>query len=400
MTARCQSVPPCPQLTKSLWLAAVMCGCLAIELPPLAAAVVAMDAASNPAYQAETGGAWKGANPTADENPAGLDDGGLGFKPWDFAGGYHYSQQSPYGRLNHFIDGVDFAGSAFNDLGTPAFALTNANVAFGGATSVAARAFVAPLAVGATISFKFDNPALAPLQGLDDAGVVIRLNSGGGPLGQTGVKERFAVFAASNFLNGQWATADSAGDQPLGASATETAHGAEFRFTLTGAESYRFELWPLSGGTPLATKSGSLSRPGTGAIDAVEIVMYGNGSGDGLAGGGSQPTGEREFYFNNLAITTAAVGGDYDGSGVVDGADFLHWQRSFGSTVDLAADGDGNGVVAGADLQIWKNALATPVVPVAATVPEPTALATTVAPLWLALRLKRRAKSGAYRGSY
>src|SRR4051812_38524046 len=92
------------------------------------AATIASDIASNAAYAAESGGAWKGLNPTADENPAGSDDGGIGFQVWDFSGGFHYPTQSPYGRLNHFIDGVDFAHSSFNNLGSKGFGLTNANV--------------------------------------------------------------------------------------------------------------------------------------------------------------------------------------------------------------------------------------------------------------------------------
>src|SRR3954467_15282069 len=82
---------------------------------------VAADDAANIAYAAETGGAWKGLNPTSTENPPGTDNGGYGFQAWDFAGGFHDSALSPYGNLNHFIDGVDFTHSTFNNLGAPAF---------------------------------------------------------------------------------------------------------------------------------------------------------------------------------------------------------------------------------------------------------------------------------------
>ena len=111
----------------------------------VAAAAIASDAAANPAYAAESDGGWKGQNPQpletefgrlVGENPPGADNGGFGFQPWDFADGYHYPDFSPYGRLNHFIEGVDFAHSSFNNLGAPAFGLTNANLAFGGSTSI------------------------------------------------------------------------------------------------------------------------------------------------------------------------------------------------------------------------------------------------------------------------
>ncbi len=348
--------------------------CLAItgRTSASVAAVIANDVAANSAYSVQSGGAWKGTNPTAEENPAGNDNGGTGFKPWNFAGGFHYSQQSPYGRLNHFIDGVDFTASAFNDLGSPAFALTNANVVNGGATSTATRAFSAPLSVGSTLSLKFDNPALLPLHNNDEAGFVIRLNTGGGPLTQTGVRERFAIFATSNFLSGGWAAADASGDSSLGLSSSATRSGAEFRFTLTAAETYRFDLLPLAGGAPLATKTGSLARAGTGAIDAIEVLMYGNGSGNKLTGTAGQRTGEREFFFNSLSITTPGTVGDYDADGDADGSDFLRWQRTLGSTSVLAADGNRNGVVDGPDLHVWRTAFGAGAARLGAlTVPEP-----------------------------
>lgn len=46
--------------------------------------------------------------------------------------------------------------------------------------------------------------------------------------------------------------------------------------------------------------------------------------------------------------------GDFDYNGMVDGDDFLTWQRAAGSTTELAADGNDDGVVDGADLLIWR----------------------------------------------
>ena len=100
-------------------------------------AVPASDSASDPAYAAEAGGAWKGQYNAGDpwafgQNPPGNDNGGFGFLPWNFtdgntavtAGGYNGDGTfAPYGRLNHYIDGVDLATSTFNNLGAPAFAL-------------------------------------------------------------------------------------------------------------------------------------------------------------------------------------------------------------------------------------------------------------------------------------
>jgi hypothetical protein len=332
------------------------------------AATVASDAASNAAYTSEVGGAWKGVNPTADENPPGADNGGFGFQPWDFSGGFHYPSQSPYGRLNHFINGIDFAASSFNNLGAPTFALTNANVAFGGATSSARRPFQSPLAVGDSLSLRFDNPLLAPLHQQAPSGLIIRVNSGTGAQSV----ERFALFASSDFNGGAWAASDSVGTTNLGVSTSATSQGAEFRFTLTAAQSYLFELRPLSGGNPLVSRSGNLAPSTAGAIRSVDLVMYANGSGNGQTGSAAQPTGAREFFFNNLLITSPGVAGDYDADGDVDGNDFLVWQRNLGSTTNLAADGSKNGVVDGADLTVWRGHFPSST-GLAAAMPEPSA---------------------------
>jgi len=56
--------------------------------------------------------------------------------------------------------------------------------------------------------------------------------------------------------------------------------------------------------------------------------------------------------------TTLATLGDYDRDQDVDGADFLAWQRGFGSTatpVGSGADGDLSGDVGSGDLAVWEN---------------------------------------------
>jgi hypothetical protein len=320
------------------------------------AAVVASDVASNLAYAAETGGAWKGTSPSAGENPAGMDDGGLGFQPWSFAGGFHYPAQSPYGSLNHFIDGVDLTHSAFNQLSAPAFGLTNANLAFGGSTTRATRVLDTPLGVGGTVSLDFDNPELRPFDPFAPSGFVIRLNAGGGPVTQIGVTERFGFFTTFGFNGGNWSVTDSAGLTDSGLSSEETTTGATLRFTLSGAETYTLSISSLGGGTPVLTHSGSLANAASGPIDSIEVLMFENGSGNGISGPAAQPTGEREFFFNNLQVESNETGsnGDFDRDGDTDGADFLLWQGTLGSTTILAADSNGNGAVDGQDLNAWK----------------------------------------------
>ncbi|WP_428304316.1 hypothetical protein [Lacipirellula sp.] len=71
--------------------------------------------------------------------------------------------------------------------------------------------------------------------------------------------------------------------------------------------------------------------------------------------------------------------GDYDSNGVVNGADFLLWQRQFGQSASPAgsgADGSANGVVDAADLTVWKTHFGqTAAVPTLGAVPEPSSLA-------------------------
>jgi hypothetical protein len=57
-------------------------------------------------------------------------------------------------------------------------------------------------------------------------------------------------------------------------------------------------------------------------------------------------------------LDSAPPAGDYTDDGAVDGADFLAWQRSFGSTATPAgsgADGDGDGTVGRGDLDVWRD---------------------------------------------
>jgi N-acetylmuramoyl-L-alanine amidase len=66
-----------------------------------------------------------------------------------------------------------------------------------------------------------------------------------------------------------------------------------------------------------------------------------------------------QFALSNDSIYyagSAASSADFNGDGVVDGADFLAWQRGLGSTGGGAAAGDANGdnAVDAADLGIWR----------------------------------------------
>lgn len=316
------------------------------------AATFASDSAADPAYAADATGAWKGLNPTEGENPPGTDDGGFGFKTWDFRGGYHNPNLSPYGNLNHFIDGVDFASSTFNNLGSPAFGLTNANIAYFGITARATRVLDSPLAVGQTLSIDFDNPLLQLVDPFDPAGFLFRLNQGGGPVIDNaplpGVTERFGVFTTSNFNNGRWYATDSVEFVDTGVTPGATSSGTVFSFMLTGAETYTVEFRRLSDNQQLFSRSGTLNNAGAGPIDTIEIALFKNGS---------SSTGSREFFFNNLRVEGPinTLVGDYNHNGQVDAADYEVWRETLGQSVPAgsAADGDNSGLVDLADYDVW-----------------------------------------------
>jgi hypothetical protein len=378
------------------WLLVVLIELLlATTTLPAWSAIVASDSASDIAYSSDPTGAWKGAGSTEGENPPGNDDGGIGFRPWDFRGGYHNPAQSPYGNLNHFIDGIDFTHRDANDLGSPAFGLTNAGFApidaYFGYTARATRSFDAPLEVGQTLSIDFDNPVPQPLDPFSVSGFLFRLNSGRGPVIDNapipGVVERFGVFTASNFNGGRWYTTDSVAFTDTEVAPTTTATGAIFIFSLTATDTYSMEFRRLSDQQLLYSRSGTLNHVGADPIDCLEITLYSNGS---------SATGSREFFFDNLRIEDDSVPvlGDYNHNAVVDAADYVVWRDSLNQSVPngTGADGNDNGLIDSADYDIWKSHFGQSTVgAVAAAVPEaPTFFLVTVATVLLDVFWTRR----------
>jgi autotransporter-associated beta strand protein len=272
----------------------------------------AADNAADPAYAAEAGGAWKGWYdvPDPEQNPPGTDNGGTGFGVWDFSGGYHLSSLSPYGRTNHFIDGVDFPHSTYNNLGGPAFALTNFNGDF--ATSIAKRPFAVPMSVGDVFSVKFDSPAT-----YDTAGypyyvypfVIIEFSDGAG-------QKTFNIEAGKNELYGEfpWRYDDATGDDiETGIDPDATSDGSALSFQLTSATTgtLTFDLGgPDQQVIPIALKNG--------APAAVSFTSYSCNTSD--------LTGEYEFFFNDLAITRTNEWQKANGSNDGNWGDAAQWK--------------------------------------------------------------------------
>lgn len=133
--------------------------------------------------------------------------------------------------------------------------------------------------------------------------------------------------------------------------------------------------------------------------DSITGGNFANGLGEVLVFGDTSYTIGRGVFDNNVAdwadakidevrisdavltpeqflfvTAPAADDADFDGNDVVDGADFLIWQRGFGpSGSPTTGDANGNGVVDAADLAIWKAQFGG--APNVAAVPEPTTIA-------------------------
>lgn len=120
---------------------------------------------------------------------------------------------------------------------------------------------------------------------------------------------------------------------------------------------------------------------------------------DGIRPGDASGYGYWRTSSYLTAYAADAGPADFNYNGVVDGADFLTWQRGFGFTGQVnngAGDANRNGTVEGRDLGTWRTAFGASVAPsTLATVPEPAsvslvafALAASLA--WRGNRFSRR----------
>jgi hypothetical protein len=117
------------------------------------------------------------------------------------------------------------------------------------------------------------------------------------------------------------------------------------------------------------------------------------------------PTTTRRF-FGEMAMTRLSLGAltpqqslydfgtienaDFDGNGMVDGRDFLIWQRGFGSGTTLAeGDANGDGSVNGTDLGIWKSQYGVGGLASSLSVPEPTTLFLAISVLLMPFRRRQ-----------
>jgi hypothetical protein len=197
------------------------------------------------------------------EAETGTDNGGTGFKPWSFDDTFWEAESSPY-KQAHFIDTKP---SSFNNLGAPAFALTNGNVAFNGYTTTATRPFAAALKVGDQISVDVDNPVMRPLADGDSVGFIISLRT-------ADKVERFGFYTTLAFNDNQWSITDSRGDETAsGLSDEASSSGFKLTLRLTGEETYQLTIAPRGGGAPLdLRRNARQARKGRDRQDTVRHV--------------------------------------------------------------------------------------------------------------------------------
>jgi hypothetical protein len=271
--------------------------------------------------------------------------------------------------------------------------------------------------VGQTLSVVVDPPSVNVFFDIE----TIRFNSGGGsvcPGCSTGTNERFRLrmfnwieWLEDPLKGGRWAVNDvptslfltdrapgEHPDFPQGAAGTNA--GVKIDFTLTGAETFSLTMIPLDNPAAAYMTTGDLMNPGTGSIDWIEFEHYGRPTPV------PDPNAEdTDFFIRSLEVTgpAPATNADFDGDGDRDGADFLAWQRGFGTpTGALRAQGnaDGDGDVDGNDLAIWRQQFGqTGMAPVVNAVPEPSTLATAAAAAGLLGHAAGRRRTNARRNA-
>ena len=97
-------------------------------------------------------------------------------------------------------------------------------------------------------------------------------------------------------------------------------------------------------------------------------------------------------FEGNPDATPPSKPGDFDANDVVDGADFVLWQRNFGAPDESSLNGNGDGMngVDQGDLTLWKSTFGVPSASVATAAPEPQSLAMLVGGAIALLSLRRR----------
>lgn len=303
------------------------------------------------------------------------DNGGFGFGPWSFDGTVTNNpvpgepDLPDDGNQQAMDDGLKTGtqtSSTFNDVGRAWTMFNNkgknvgtANGATGTELAQAGRSMPA-LQVGQTLSVVLDNP----IQRFFFRGYNLKLNIGDNAnicyLGDNcstpeydpgSVTTNWVVQTFQYDLPGQWYWPDDT--FPLHDMDTDT--GVRIDFTLTAADAFSFTMTPLDNPGIAATKTGTLGS--SDQLDWINFQFY-NTDSDFYPTMLASPA-STDFYIRSLAITGAAppgVAGDYNGNGVVDGADYVVYRNNLGTNFQLSNEVSGTtpGQVTPEDYAAWR----------------------------------------------
>lgn len=231
---------------------------------------------------------------------------------------------------------------------------------------VAVKMTIHDLSVGGSVNniggheFRFiQGPSALVLQ-VDTATGAMTLKNNGGSA-QAVPLDAYQISSSAGSLNPAWTGLGGLAGFPEGngsGNGWETGGGSDSNLLV---EAY------LTGGS--AVNIGASLPLGTGYNPAVNVqdlkfqYSYDNGI---------MTEGIIEYVSTGIAA-------DFDGNGVVDGNDFLRWQRGYGTASGATkgqGDADNNGAVNAADLAIWKETFGAGASSAAsAAVPEPSAFA-------------------------
>lgn len=108
--------------------------------------------------------------------------------------------------------------------------------------------------------------------------------------------------------------------------------------------------------------------------------------------GNDHGLGIDNFSLTSETIVTPTNDADFNGDDIVNGSDFLIWQRGYGSGTTLSeGNANGDSVVDAADLQIWKDQFGTsPATAAVGAIPEPNSCILAALGLIGCLRVRRR----------
>jgi serralysin len=146
--------------------------------------------------------------------------------------------------------------------------------------------------------------------------------------------------------------------------------GAQSSFDANARNTLTVSIFAADGTTLLGSAAASAAGQGASILD---LELSSPGTYFARITGAEDRVQLYELALSAVSLVVEATG-DFNADGRVDGADFLLWQASLGSTgAGLAADGNRDGVVDAADLAVWRGQFGASSAPTAIAIPEPAA---------------------------